>query len=320
MRSDDARVRWQGLHGVVNLGEAAVPGLTSLFRETEDGGAEAADLAVEALARLGQKSVDAVPELIELVRGNEGKWRVAAIRALGFVAPFDQARVAQARDTVIEALITERSTMQSVAGHALALLQSDPDSITREDLVQALHSRDASRRIQAAHWLVQRSITPEEKASTAEELRRALVGTQPRNTMFEYALAGELYTYVASTHRRSDVARHLALALRSTGADLPLIGWRVLASHPDPALRQESILALGASGDVEAVDTLRSCLQDADDLVASEAITALGMIGAGARAAVAELEALADHADPARSARARAALRQIRGREFRQPA
>ena len=320
MHSDDPRARWQGLHGLVNLGEAAVPGLAEIFKGADDGGSGTVDLAVEAMVRLGEKAVSAVPELMELVRSSGGRRRMAAIDALGFVAPFDQVQVAPARDTVIEALITERSTMQTVAGRALAFLATDPKTITREDLVKALHSRDASRRIQAAHWLLKQSHTPEDRASAANELRRALVATQPRNTTFKYAIAGELYAYVASTHLRSEVAMHLAWALRSTGADMPLAGWRVLASHPDPELRQESILALGATGEVAAVETLRTCLRDSDEFVVWEAITALGMIGEGARAALPDLEALADHEDPARSARAQAALRQIRGVDFREAA
>ncbi len=45
-----------------------------------------------------------------------------------------------------------------------------------------------------------------------------------------------------------------------------------------------------------------------------EAITAMGMIGPAAKGAIPTLEKLAEHPDPQIAGRAKAALRQVRGR------
>ncbi len=50
-----------------------------------------------------------------------------------------------------------------------------------------------------------------------------------------------------------------------------------------------------------------------DVRIAREAITALGMIGPAAKAAIPTLEKLTQHADPQIAERAKAALRQVRG-------
>ena len=53
---------------------------------------------------------------------------------------------------------------------------------------------------------------------------------------------------------------------------------------------------------------------DADSCVSVEAITALGMIGPAAKDAIPTLEKLTEHEDPQIAERAKAALRQVRGR------
>ena len=55
-------------------------------------------------------------------------------------------------------------------------------------------------------------------------------------------------------------------------------------------------------------------LVDEDMRVVQEAVTALGMIGPAAKDAIPTLKQLAEHADPQIAERAKAALRQMRGR------
>ena len=62
------------------------------------------------------------------------------------------------------------------------------------------------------------------------------------------------------------------------------------------------------------VSDLIIALDDPDAGVAGEAITALGMIGPAAEDAIPTLQKLTEHDDPQISERAKAALRQVRGR------
>ena len=68
------------------------------------------------------------------------------------------------------------------------------------------------------------------------------------------------------------------------------------------------------SASAEAVPDLLQATRDSDAIVAREAITALGMIGPAAKDAIPALEKLAEHEDPQIAERAKAALRQVRGR------
>ncbi len=60
-------------------------------------------------------------------------------------------------------------------------------------------------------------------------------------------------------------------------------------------------------------------LVDEEMRVVQEAITALGMIGPAAKDAIPKLEKLTQHDDPQIAERAKAALRQVRGRKRRRP-
>ena len=80
--------------------------------------------------------------------------------------------------------------------------------------------------------------------------------------------------------------------------------------------RRRAAMALGRRGaDAKhAVPTLIRALQDEEPLVIREVITALSMIGPAAKDAIPALEKLIDHQDKQIAERAKAALRQIRGK------
>ena len=89
-----------------------------------------------------------------------------------------------------------------------------------------------------------------------------------------------------------------------------------LGAHFDRRVRIESAIAIGHFGEdsAAAVPDLVQATSDPIGAVVREAITALGMIGPAAKDAIPTLEALTEHEDPQPAARAKAALRQVRGR------
>ncbi len=88
------------------------------------------------------------------------------------------------------------------------------------------------------------------------------------------------------------------------------------AHHYDPRVRSKSALSAGYFGSAgeSSVPFLLTALSDVDEIVVHEAITALGMIGPAAKDAIPTLEKLTEHDDPQIAERAKAALRQVRGR------
>ncbi len=89
-----------------------------------------------------------------------------------------------------------------------------------------------------------------------------------------------------------------------------------LTHHKDPAVRRHAAQRLGTFGAEApgATPSLIHGVEDQDEKVAYEAITALGMIGPAAKDAIPTLEKLTEHNDPQIAERAKAAVRQIRGR------
>lgn len=316
LASSDLRQQWRAVRGFTALGQPAIPKLLDFVKERTREKSRQPALAARALARMEERAVDAIPDLLTLVRGGTFEQKMLAIRILGCVAPFAPKQVAITRRTIVDELCSdqkERAHRQLFAGPALARLARDPKKVDTDDLFKDIASRDATRRIQAAQWLVRRSDTTKKKKVTIERLRRALQETQPRNTVFEFHYREIHYQRVVHTHRAEVVQQELAAALLQLTKDLPLEAWLALVNHPDPAIRQESTLALGATGKARAVPALIHALTDRDEIVVWEAITALGMLESKARSARRALEALARGDDKGRAVRARAALRRILG-------
>jgi hypothetical protein len=89
-----------------------------------------------------------------------------------------------------------------------------------------------------------------------------------------------------------------------------------LLHDSDEQVRLEAVVFLGGLGDQAklAVPQLMQVLGDKSARIRLEAITALGMIGPAAKDAIPTLEKLTEHEDRQTAERARAALRQVRGR------
>ena len=90
----------------------------------------------------------------------------------------------------------------------------------------------------------------------------------------------------------------------------------LMLQDPDPEARLRTVFFLGQQGPAAAaaVRYLRQLLKGSSPRVRGEAITALGMIGPAAKEATPALEKLIDHEDKQIAERAKAALRQIRGK------
>ena len=91
-------------------------------------------------------------------------------------------------------------------------------------------------------------------------------------------------------------------------------GWQLENSRSEE-MRIQAALRIGGFGKAATgqVSDLVGALRDRSLRVRHEVITALGMSGAGAKAAIAPLERVVAGSDKAAAARAKAALRLIRG-------
>ena len=95
-----------------------------------------------------------------------------------------------------------------------------------------------------------------------------------------------------------------------------LSGYLYKLHEGDPETRVLAALILGQTPEL-ATDALQHLLEellDEDLRLVQEAITALGIIGPAAKDAIPTLEKFAEHEDPQIAERAKAALRQMRGR------
>ncbi len=119
--------------------------------------------------------------------------------------------------------------------------------------------------------------------------------------------------------------RGLGVALKNVADDLlhssgteeeRLLGHLYYLHEGDAKTRIRTALVLAQMENLatEVVPHLIEELEGEDSRVVQEAITALGMIGPAAKEAIPTLEKLTEHDDPQIAQRAKAALRQVRGR------
>ena len=110
-------------------------------------------------------------------------------------------------------------------------------------------------------------------------------------------------------------AAKLIVAIAPSDPDSSAAYGCLTAYHHDPRVRSKAALQAAnlANGSDACVPFLLHALGDDHLSVLEEVLTALGMIGPSAREAAARLEQLAEHDNSQIAARAKAALRQIRG-------
>ncbi len=158
--------------------------------------------------------------------------------------------------------------------------------------------------------------------SALPALREALVATHPEREVLrpqDIADGFERPPVPAKVSMDLEIHTAVARAMERIAGDDPSVAvafaYRML-NDPLPAQRMDAAMTLGRFGPeaVEVVPQLRQALGDAEMGVVAEAITALGMIGPAAKDAIPTLETLTEHEDKQIAERAKAALRQVRGR------
>ena len=160
--------------------------------------------------------------------------------------------------------------------------------------------------------------------SALPALRKALTASHPKDLIVrpqDIVPSARLDPYSVGIEVSMDSEIHAAVAraMESIAGDDPSVAvafaYRML-NDPLPAQRMDAAMTLGRFGPeaAEVVPQLREALGDAEMGVVAEAITALGTIGPAAKGAIPTLENLTEHEDRQIAERAKAALRQVRGR------
>jgi hypothetical protein len=324
LRSRDERTQWRAIHAATRMGKSAVPLLTKLFAESpRQGKTWSAPAAAKALARIGSDAVECLPTTLKVLeKGNQAQKKLA-LDVLGAVGPYNPDERGAYMDAAYNSRrvrVRERrgKRIRRLPSHLVVgcmLRLSEDPTMGIDDLIEHLKGQSAAHREMAVDLLalrdkdVQRAIPALREVVTADK--------QPRKTTFR--LRGTNWSWAGSISMPSSdrIRGKATLLLMKLGAakDLPAGAYIALLDHGDPAVRHRAVLELGSFGEkvgAKGVGALARAIMDQDKLVAWDAITALGMIGPKAKAAVPRLEGLARSQDKAKVARAQAALRQIR--------
>ncbi|MHC4078203.1 MAG: HEAT repeat domain-containing protein, partial [Planctomycetota bacterium] len=265
------------------------PGVLKMLKE---GTMAQRELALEVLARVGPHDQD---EIQAYARATYDQLRVRAAKKLG---GFGKRKF--------------RINSSRIA-NCMVRLTEDPNAGV-DDLIEHLQGQSAAHREMALEWLEWHGDAAKRAIPAIREV--LTTAKQPPHTRFQFRGAGWGWSGSMSGSNQEAIRTKAALLLLKLGAtrDMAVDVHIQLVKHPDPAVRQRSVLQLGAAGDQlgdDGVRALRGATFDRDKLVAWDAITALGMIGPAARRAVPRLQTLAAGEDKAKAARAAAALRQI---------
>lgn len=327
LRSDEERVRWQGIHACVQMGESAVPMLTRMFEEKpRQGIVWRAPVAAKALSRLGPKAVECLPAAVKVLKdGNQAQQKMA-MEVLGAVGPYETdesqgymnavyaAWQGQGRGRAVIRRGRRSSRIQTQFVVECMLRLTEDPRMGVDTLIEHLEGQSAAHREMAIDWLASRGKEAKAAIPALREVARA--DKQPTTTNFRFRGDRWSWTGGASFSNKDQIRGKAAVLLMKLGAakDIPPAAYLPLLKHEDPAVRQRAVLELGAMGekvDSKSISALAQAVSDRDKLVAWDAITALGMIGARAKAAVPRLKGIARGQDKPRAARAEAALRQI---------
>ncbi len=311
VRSKDERTRWRAVRAYVRMGEAAVPALMEVLEEFPSN-ETSARLAAEALGQLGPKATECLPQTLETLKGNGSRpQQHLALEVLARVGPHDPDQIQNYTQTVYNQLHRKLRSKTGLLVNCMVRLVEDPE-ISTEGLIDHLEGQSAAHREMALERLWWRG---NDAKSAIPAIREVLTAAkQPRKTTFQFRGAGWGWSGSTSSKNSDAIRSKAALLLQKLGAKLPVAGYLQLVKHKDPAVRQRSVLKLGSLGDKvgpKGVEALKRAVFDRDKLVAWDAITALGMLGPGAKEAVPRLQSLAEGDDKAKAVRAAAALRRI---------
>lgn len=319
LRDKDQRRQWQGIRACVQMGRSAVPMLTRVLQESpRQGQPWPAPAAGRALVRLGPEALECLPAALKLLKdGNNNAQRKLALDVLGAVGPYDRDESEAHMRTVYDELRRQRDKRKRIETQLLVncmvRLTEDPQ-VGIDELIQQLRGEDAVRREMALDWLAFRGKEAQRAVPAIKEVVTAK--KQPRRTSFRFRGATWGWSGTTTIANEDRVRTKAALLLMKLGAgkNVPVRAHIQLVEHEDPAVRQRAVLELGSLGaevGARGVRALQGAIFDQDKLVSWDAITALGMIGPAAKAAVPRLEALTLGQDKAKAARAEAALRRI---------
>lgn len=279
--------------------------------------------ALQALGSMGPVAKTAYPELVQDVGSCEPEIYMVLLRTLADLVPYteDQGNEAAWPTLVQTSLPTiqaidekERRRWSVELARFRARLMVDPDAGLEAMLDELKHNKPYRREVAAE--VLGRMGPGARKAISG--LARALRG---RTAIKAGGRLGGRQVFVGGTTLRGedDFSRRAAEAMIQIAPDDPrsavAYGYRLTHAH-SAGERAQAALAIGSFGKAakNEVRTLIVALADKSHRVRCETITALGMIGPEAKAAIPRLAQLAESDDKAVAVRAEAALGQIRGR------
>lgn len=313
LSSHDYHVYEAALKGFLRLGANAGPTLVAVLREhaKKEAMPRPARLAARGLALLEDRATAMIPDLMrELPRGSDDYFQLVA-GTLGRIGPFaPKLRLSIKREILRR---VDRRFYYEDACIAASRMEVDPKAGPAE-LRAVLNGTDVAKKVLVCEILSRAGASGE----WAQDDLRALLrnGRHGRTVEIWLADVGVNKRVWSETlddeHVNCEIAH--ALVRVSRNQDVPMQAFLQLLAHPRPEYRREAAVGLGARGVAAGpavLDLVRSS-NESRDQVAWEAITALGLVGPRAQAAIPHLEYLARGRNKGRAVRAEVALAQIR--------
>jgi HEAT repeat protein len=299
------------------IGEPAVKPLLAAIQEDEDGIQDTplARRVLETLGSMGPAAEEAYSELFEEVGRCEPKIYIRLLSTLADLVPYSEAQGNQAAvQTLVQASMgtiqamgqQDRRRWSSAYQRFAARVAVDPDA-GLEAMIDELKRSRPYRREVAAEVLGRMG----KKATSAiPALSNALRGGGRTRTTARRVVRSSRVRGQDDFPRRAAEAM-IRIAPRDARCAVAY-GHRLKHANGENE-RAEAALRIGSFGEAAKgeVRTLIAALRDKSQRVRCETVTALGMIGPDAKAAIPKLRRLSESDNKALAVRARAALRQI---------
>jgi HEAT repeat protein len=263
LNADDA------LYALGDLNENAADCLPDLIGLLESEEADIRSAAMRALGKIGRRAQPAVPHLV--ARWNDSETKPAAVKAIGEIGP----AAASAAPQLVEALGDPKTFVEAV--RALVYVGCFHEEGTQVAL--RVRIQEAAARIAAG-----------DEQSAKEDVRRLVEISRFVHESVDTGLETLLPT--AERRRRDQIARAMA-AVDPENADL-LKCLREGLGSKDEEIRRDAVEVAGLLGRFAAplVAELAELVDDSGANTRGMAITALGVLGSEARAAIPQLRAL----------------------------